>query len=64
MELYSRKKSRQDRMIHSKILETKEVEKVSRKEAGESRSMNPTSILHSAVLIGAKTNFGDVALKC
>ena len=37
MELDSRKKSRRDRMIHSKSFDTQKMRKISRKEAGESR---------------------------
>ena len=37
MELDSRKKSRQDRMIRSKSFDTQEVREIGRKEAGESR---------------------------
>ena len=38
MELDSRKKSRQDRMMRSNSFETHEVIEIGRKEAGESRS--------------------------
>ena len=38
MELDSRKKSRQDRMMGSNSFETQEVTEIGRKEAGESRS--------------------------
>ena len=37
MELDSRKKSRRDRIMHSKSFETQEVREIGRKEAGESR---------------------------
>ena len=37
MELDSRKKSRQDRMMRSKSFETQEMTELDRKEAGESR---------------------------
>ena len=37
MELDSRKKSRQDRMMHSKSFEMQEVREIGHKEAGESR---------------------------
>ena len=37
MELDSRKKSRQDRMMRSKSVDTQEARKIGRKEAGESR---------------------------
>ena len=37
MELDSRKKSRRNRMMRSKSLETQEVREITRKEAGESR---------------------------
>ena len=37
MELDSRKKSRRERMMHSKRFETQEVREIGRKEAGESR---------------------------
>ena len=37
MELDSKKKSRQDRMMRSKSFETQKVREISRKEAGESR---------------------------
>ena len=37
MELDSRKKSRQDRMMHSNSFHTQEVREIGRKEAGESR---------------------------
>ena len=37
MELDSRKKSRRDRMMHSKSFDTLEVKEIGRKEAGESR---------------------------
>ena len=37
MEIDSRKKSRRDRMMHSKSVETQEVREIGRKEAGESR---------------------------
>ena len=36
MELYSRKKSRRDRMMRSKSFQTQEVREIGRKEAGES----------------------------
>ena len=37
MELDSRKKSKQDGVIHSKSFDTQEVREIGRKEAGESR---------------------------
>ena len=37
MELDSRKKSRLDSVMHSKIFDTQEVREIGRKEAGESR---------------------------
>ena len=37
MELDSRKKSRQNRMMRSKIFDTQKVREISQKEAGESR---------------------------
>ena len=37
MELDSRKKSRRDRMMHSKSFDTQEVREIDLKEAGESR---------------------------
>ena len=37
MELDSRKKSRSNRMMHSKRFETQEVREIGRKKAGESR---------------------------
>ena len=37
MELDSRKKSRQNRMMRSKSFETQEVKEIGRKEAGESK---------------------------
>ena len=37
MELDSRKKSRQDRMMHSKSFDTQEMREIGQKEAGESR---------------------------
>ena len=37
MELDSRKKSRQDRMMRSKSFDTQEVREIGRKEAGEPR---------------------------
>ena len=37
MELNSRKKSRQDRMMHSNSFNTQEVREIGRMEAGESR---------------------------
>ena len=40
MELYSRKKSRLDRMMRSKSFETQEVRKIGQKEAGESRGFH------------------------
>ena len=40
MELDSRKKSRQDRMMRSKSFETQKVIEIGRKEAGESRGFS------------------------
>ena len=37
MELDSRKKSRQDRMMHSKSFDVQEVREIGQKEVGESR---------------------------
>ena len=37
MELDSRKKSRQDRMMHSNSFDMQEMKKIGQKEAGESR---------------------------
>ena len=37
MELNSRKKSRRNRMMHSKNFDTQEVREIGRKETGESR---------------------------
>ena len=37
MELYSRKKSRRNRMMRSNSFDTQEVREIGRKEAGESR---------------------------
>ena len=37
MELNSKKKSRLDRMMHSKSFDTQEVKEIRQKEAGESR---------------------------
>ena len=37
MELYSRKKSRLDRMMRSKSSETQELKEIGRKKVGESR---------------------------
>ena len=39
MELDSRKKSRRDRMMHSKCFNTQEVRQIGRNEAGESRGI-------------------------
>ena len=39
MELDSRKKSRQDRMMRSNSFDTQEVREIGRKEAGESRDI-------------------------